>query len=132
MKHRIKLAIFLVGGLLTSGAAQADLIGENEYLNTCASCHGVSADGNGPIAELMTVPVPPLTGLTAANEGNFPMLDVIHSIDGRQGTRGHGYPMPVWGSRFKAEIDTPDSLGNETIVRGRILSIALYLESIQE
>jgi hypothetical protein len=82
----------------------------------------------------MTVPVPPLTGLSAANDDKFPMLDVIQSIDGRQGTRGHGYPMPVWGKQFEmqAEADGLGRYGGETYVRGRVLSIAYYLESIQE
>lgn len=132
MKH-FKNLMALVGiSVLVPGLAIADATGQSEYMNACAACHGADARGDGPLAELMTVPVPALTGLSAANEGEFPMLDVIHSIDGRQGTRGHGYPMPVWGSRFKAEIGMPESLGNEVLVRGRILSIALYLESIQE
>lgn len=115
------------------GSAMADSTGEQEYLNACASCHGVAADGGGPLAELMTVEVPPLTGLSAANDGVFPMLDVIYSIDGRQGTRGHGYPMPVWGKRFKAEAEDSSAMGfgSEIEVRGRVLSIAYYLESLQ-
>jgi len=80
----------------------------------------------------MTVAVPSLTGLSAANDGVFPMLKVIHTIDGRQGTRGHGYPMPVWGSRFEAELEDMGPYGAEAVVRGRVLSIAYYLESIQE
>ncbi|NNE81474.1 MAG: cytochrome c, partial [Silicimonas sp.] len=54
--------------------------------------------------------------------------------DGRQETRGHGYPMPVWGKRFEmqAESEGLGTYGSEAIVRGRILSIAYYLESIQE
>lgn len=132
VQHIRKLMILTVISVFGPGFALADATGESEYVNACAACHGATARGDGPLAELMTVPVPALTGLSAANEGEFPMLDVIHSIDGRQGTRGHGYPMPVWGSRFKAELGMPDSLGNETLVRGRILSIALYLEAIQE
>jgi len=117
---------------LLAGAVQADEIGKAEYMNACASCHGESGAGDGPLAELMTVAVPSLTGLSAANDGVFPMLKVIHTIDGRQGTRGHGYPMPVWGSRFEAELEDMGPYGAEAVVRGRVLSIAYYLESIQE
>src|SRR6056297_1601558 len=97
----IRLAAALAG--LCAGAAAAQPAGEAEYMNSCASCHGTAADGNGPLAELMTVQVPPLNGLSAENDGEFPLQDVIMFIDGRSGIRGHGYPMPVWGDRFKSE-----------------------------
>ena len=119
-------------GLVLATAAHADDAGKQEYMNSCASCHGASGAGDGPLAELMTVPVPPLTGLSAANDGQFPMLTVIHTIDGRQGIRGHGYSMPVWGTRFQRDIKDAGPYGTEAIVRGRLLSLAYYLESIQE
>lgn len=120
-----------LSGLLLTGAAFADDLGKDLYMNSCATCHGESAAGDGPLAELMTVEVPALTGLSAANDGAFPMLEVIQTIDGRQGTRGHGYPMPVWGKRLARDLDDND-YGSEEIIRGRILSIAYYLESLQK
>jgi mono/diheme cytochrome c family protein len=126
------IALGLAAGVLSAGMAIADETGKQEYMNNCASCHGESGKGQGPLAELMTVDVPSLTALAANNDGVFPMLAVIHSIDGRQGTRGHGYPMPVWGDRFSRSTDATDPYGNEVVVRGRVLSIAYYLESIQE
>ena len=131
MRDFKRIAIVAIFGLLSAGTVVADEMGKAEYMNACASCHGPSAAGDGPLAQVMTVPVPALTGLSQANDGVFPMLDVIQSIDGRQGTRGHGYPMPIWGNRFLAESGAEDSYGNEAIVRGRVLSIAYYLESIQ-
>ena len=125
----------LVGGvLLGATVANADDTGRLEYTNACASCHGADGKGDGPLAELLTVSVPSLTGLAAANEGVFPMLEVIHTIDGRQSVRAHGNPMPVWGRHFEiqAEADDVGPFGGEAIVRGRVLSIAYYLESIQE
>jgi len=118
--------------LLGLGTAQAEDLGKDEYMNSCATCHGEMAKGAGPLAELMTVPVPSLTNLSAQNDGVFPMLRVIHTIDGRPGIKGHGYPMPVWGKRFEADIEAAGPYGSETLIRGRILSLALYLESIQE
>lgn len=120
--------------LFCAGSALADDSGKREYMNSCATCHGETAKGGGPMTELLKVNVPSLTGLSAANDGVFPMLEVIHTIDGRQGTRGHGFPMPIWGTRFsaQAESDGPGLFGGESIVRGRILSIAYYLESIQD
>lgn len=118
--------------LLLASPLLADEYGTAEFLNSCASCHGETADGDGPLADLMTVKVPSLTGLSAANDGVFPMLEVIQTIDGRQGIKGHGYPMPVWGNRYKQTIEEAGPYGAEAIVRGRILSLAYYLESIQQ
>ena len=127
-------AVFALSLFGLAQSALADEAGKVEFMDLCASCHGVNADGAGPFAELMTVDVPALTGLAKANDGGFPMLDVIHSIDGRQGTRGHGHPMPVWGQAFErqAEADNLGRFGGETAVRGRVLSLVYYLESIQE
>ncbi|MDG4650424.1 c-type cytochrome [Roseibacterium sp. SDUM158017] len=128
------LATFLAG----TAAASAQSAGAQEYMNYCASCHGESAMGDGPIAPLLTVDVPDLTKISERNDGEFPLLHVIQVIDGRTGIRGHGFPMPVWGSRFAAEAqaEAPPGAGphyeNELLVRGRILALALYLESIQE
>ncbi|PXW68957.1 cytochrome c [Loktanella sp. PT4BL] len=132
MKHSKTAVIFAFAALLHPGLAMADDIGQAEYMNTCATCHGASGEGDGPFVELMSVPVPALTGLSAANDGKFPMLDVIYTIDGRQGTRGHGFPMPVWGARFKSETGVDSDMSSEMLVRARILSLALYLESIQQ
>jgi mono/diheme cytochrome c family protein len=107
--------------------------GRAEYLAACAACHGENADGNGPIATMFRSPVPGLTTLAAANEGVFPMLDVIHIIDGRTGVQAHGTPMPTFGARYRREIgDLAGEYGAEQIIRGRVLDLALYLESIQE
>jgi len=113
-------------------AAPADEAGKIEYMNHCAACHGESGVGDGPLAELMTVPVPDLTQVSAQNDGVFPMLEMIQVVDGRTGIRGHGYPMPVWGARFKSEVEGDiGAYASEIVVRGRILSLAYYLESIQ-
>ena len=125
-------AICAAAAILVGGTAAAEDTGKAEYMNSCASCHGEAADGTGPLADLMTVPVPPLTNLAEMNDGEFPMLRVIQTIDGRQGIKGHGYPMPVWGKRFQSGMVDAGPYGAETIVRGRILSLALYLESIQQ
>ncbi|MBJ3763849.1 c-type cytochrome [Maribius pontilimi] len=107
--------------------------GEVEFANSCATCHGMEGTGDGPLAQILTVPVPDLTTLAQANEGEFPMLDVIMFIDGRTGIRGHGYPMPVWGKRYEEEFgDDYGTMARELAVRGRILSLAYYLERIQK
>jgi mono/diheme cytochrome c family protein len=142
------LAIAVSFGSIAGGRALADDPGKTEYLNSCASCHGLEAKGDGSLAAFLTVKVPDLTTLAARNDGVFPMASVLHIIDGRRcGPVGevrpcarptdeiaaHGTPMPVWGNRFKEEAVFGEGSGEpEVDVRGRVLSLAYYLESIQK
>jgi mono/diheme cytochrome c family protein len=108
-------------------------VGKQEYLASCATCHGEAADGNGEIATMFKDRIPDLTGITKRNDGVFPLLKVIHAIDGRAVIRGHGNPMPVFGNRYRAEATSGNAiLGAEAIARGRVLELALYLQSIQK
>ncbi len=114
-------------------AAQDEDTGREVYLNACAGCHGAEAIGDGPAAELLTVPVPDLTRLAARNGGEFPRLEVIYIIDGRTGLRAHGGPMPIFGSLMTGQPgieDAPD--GSPVFADRRILALVDYLESIQQ
>lgn len=113
--------------------ALADEAGRLEYMYSCSACHGESALGDGPVARYLNVPTPGLTGLAAENDGVFPLLEVIQVIDGRSGLGPHGTIMPVWGARYTASaIENAGPYGAEVIARGRILSVARYLESVQD
>lgn len=114
-------------------AQDAD-IGAELYNEYCATCHGASAKGDGPMTDLLTTEVPDLTQLAANTEdGEYPMLNVIHIIDGRTGVRGHGGAMPTFGNIFSIEtVEEMGIYGSVLETRGRLLSLALYLESIQE
>jgi mono/diheme cytochrome c family protein len=130
----VRTAVAAVGFALLATGASAESAGKAEYDSNCAVCHGEAGAGSGPMTDWLTISVPKLTGLATANDGVFPMQEVIAVIDGRTGVRGHGGEnMPVWGTAFKAEAeDTSGGYGAEIEARGRILSLALYLESIQE
>ncbi len=119
---------------LSAGAGLGqDATGAREFTTYCSACHGEMGKGGGEVARYLTVEVPDLTQLSVGNDGTFPMLDVIHVIDGRTGVRGHATQMPVWGTMFTQSIGTDaGAFGGEQLVRGRILSLAYYLESIQE
>jgi mono/diheme cytochrome c family protein len=107
--------------------------GQQEFITACAACHGEAADGNGPISGMFKQRIPDLTGLAQRNDGVFPMLRVIQTIDGRAAVKAHGNPMPVFGHRYEADtMDRTGILGSEAIVRGRVLELALYLQSIQD
>jgi len=114
-------------------SAQTADVGAALFTDYCAACHGANAKGDGDMANLMTIPAPNLTLLAKNNDGAFPMLKVIHTIDGRTGIRAHGGPMPVFGRVFSAANEGPENpYGSVLVVRGRVLSLAMYLESIQQ
>lgn len=124
---------FTIGLSATAGLAQGPDIGAELYAQYCASCHGAGGQGDGPMAELLTVKAPDLTGLAATNDGAFPMLKVIHIIDGRTGLRAHGGEMPVFGQSFMNQHPEADRTYGDVIeTRGRVLSLAMYLETLQK
>lgn len=113
--------------------AAGDLeLGRATFAGACAACHGAAAKGDGPMAALITLPVPDLTGIAARNGGVFPWLKVVHLIDGRTGLRGHGGPMPLFGALFSGDTvaaDAPD--GTPVITSARVLALTDYLAAIQ-
>lgn len=117
----------------TTAQAESEEIGARLYMEFCASCHGTSGRGQGPVAAFLTVPPTDLTQISANNDGVFPMLTVIHLIDGRTEYAVHGGTMPVWGSAFMDYAEPRIGTYASAIeTRGRIMSLALYLASIQE
>jgi len=131
----LKFLLALAGGLTAlSAQAQSPDVGGVLFDQYCAGCHGASAVGDGPVAQYLTVPPADLTQLAARNGGTFPMLKVIHVIDGRTGVRGHASQMPLFGDVFMAEGGPADprTLQNVLDTRGRMLSLAMYLETLQK
>ncbi|HSG41212.1 MAG TPA: cytochrome c, partial [Thermoanaerobaculia bacterium] len=103
--------------------------GRRTYSVYCASCHGLSGRGDGPVAGDLKVAPTDLTRLAARNEGRFPQDRTYQAIDGRLETRGHGTSrMPVWGATFQVSGSDHDQ---EREVRERILDLLSYIESIQ-
>lgn len=124
------LAAVAVAGVFNVSQAQADVAGAELYADYCAACHGVAGKGDGDMANVITIPSPNLTLLAKNNDGEFPMLRVIHTIDGRTGLRSHGSVMPIFGKTFSAQSQDL-GYGEVLMTRGRVLSLAMYLESIQ-
>lgn len=103
--------------------------GRLTYSMYCASCHGKSGRGDGPVAGDLKVSPPDLTRLAARNAGLFPRDRACQAIDGRLPLRGHGTSeMPVWGVDLRIPGNDRDQ---EREVRERILDLLNYLESIQ-
>ena len=104
--------------------------GEQLFQRFCASCHGTSANGSGPVAPYLNVPVPNLTLLSERAGGNFPADRVREIIDGRAVLPAHGTrPMPVWGYELEAQIP-PEQPGRE-VAQDLIDRLVEYLASIQ-
>jgi mono/diheme cytochrome c family protein len=102
--------------------------GARLFRTYCATCHGTTGRGGGPMAgELRKIP-PDLTKYTARNGGVFPSERLRLIIDGR-GVTAHGNrDMPVWGDAFRSHQDglSPDA------AQARIDAIVRYLEILQE
>lgn len=105
------LTLGAIGALLGASGVSAfeavtlaDYSGEEIFQRYCASCHGASARGDGPVARGLVRVVPDLTAISV-RYGGFPTALVRDAIDGR-GNRVdvHGpRAMPVWGYEFWIE-----------------------------
>lgn len=107
-------------------------IGKKEFTRSCATCHGVDGTGNGPAASTLNVKPADLTQMAKRHGGVFLFWRTYEKISGRdeQVIPGHGTrEMPIWGERFRLEPKASDEYN--TSVRGRILSLVHYLQSIQ-
>jgi mono/diheme cytochrome c family protein len=97
------------------------------YLQYCASCHGVTGEGDGPIARSLTTPPANLRRLAERFGNPLPEDQVARYIDGRAEVKAHGpRDMPVWGTRFFYEAGA-----NERRARRWIAQLVAYLQSIQ-
>jgi len=134
---RTKLLAFVVAASSVAAWASPGIAqehpGKSEYMVACSGCHGESGKGQGPFSQWLNIAAPDLTGLAAANEGEFPFLKMFLIVDGRTGVRGHGETMPIWGDRFSVTArENFDIYGAEAVTRGRIAVLVDYLQSIQE
>lgn len=126
------LGLPLVAAGAAAGHAQEINPGAALYGYYCAYCHGTNATGDGTLARFLEIRVPDLTGLSARNGGEFPMLDVVHQLDGTREDKLHGGPMPDFGPLFDEENLGYDDETTAILDRnGRILTIVLYLEQLQ-
>lgn len=137
------LGVLLAGSLsLCFAPVQAQVepiegIGKQEFVRSCAACHGESGRGDGLVAELLLVKPPDLTSIRKRHDGKFPASWVYRIIDGRNDLRPHGSKeMPIWGDRYRTDalrgLPLPLNVSADAVVHGRILSLVFYLDLIQE
>ena len=135
MKHFLVVALIFLTVLLIflfapRGAAAED--GAAAFRDHCAVCHGIAADGDGPMAPVLSVAPPDLTALAAANGGAFPLGRVLRHVDGREEVIAHGGPMPIFGLLLdgpSAAILAPD--GSEIVTSEALAIIVAWLEERQ-
>jgi mono/diheme cytochrome c family protein len=100
--------------------------GPDLYRAYCASCHGNTGKGDGPVAPVLKASVPDLTTITVDNGGVFPDARIRRIIMGEGMIASHGArEMPVWGPIFH-QIEQDVDRGNV-----RVENLVKYLESIQ-
>ncbi len=121
------LAAVLLSTMPAASLAEEDPSqGQATFDRYCASCHGVSATGDGPIADTLKIEPPNLTQLSKRNGGEFPRQEVLEVIDGRMDVKSHGPRiMPVWGAQFGAR-------GGGEYAELTTTMLTDYLASIQE
>lgn len=96
------LLLLIVGP--ATGQGLQDYDGAQLFKRFCASCHGVTGQGDGPVANAIPALVPDVTRLSERKGGTFPEQDVRRVIDGRAVVVYHGTRyMPVWGYEFWVE-----------------------------
>ncbi len=152
MKNPVVTFVMIASGdffFNSATRAQNSDSGKSEFQESCAACHGLDGEGNGPlISELEVLPAN-LTVLTKKNNGVFPFQAVYEVIDGQKEVAAHGTrEMPIWGREYMGEalIErlSPEALKSlfpngssysfdaDVVVRTRILSLIDYLSRIQE
>lgn len=130
----LALTLLLVGpGVAQDSRPKApqkeEYVGSALFRTYCATCHGLSAKGDGPLADHLRFRPPDLTLIAKRNDGKWDADKAARIIDGREPVKGHGGPdMPVWGDAFKS---TRDGYGEES-VKDRIQALVDYLASLQE
>lgn len=140
LKHITAVAmipiVMHVSAATAQNAEQSFKPDQDEFVNSCASCHGRDGKGAGFLTRVFRGIDPgDLTQLAVNNEGEFPFDRVFEIVDGRGDVAAHGdREMPVWGDRYMERSMSeygPDEL-NRLRVRSRILGLTNYLQSIQE
>jgi mono/diheme cytochrome c family protein len=131
----LPMAMAVAMALSTAAWAQGKTdMGKREFDANCASCHGMSGKGSGPIADLLKRSPPDLTTMQQRNGGVFPMSRAYEIVEG-VGVPEHGTrDMPIWGREYSVKaaeyyMDVP--YNQEAYVRARILVLLEYVSRLQ-
>jgi mono/diheme cytochrome c family protein len=103
------------------------------FRDHCATCHGLAAEGGGPMTPVLSVRPPDLTVLAEAEGGTFPLERVVRRIDGRDEVLAHGGPMPIFGMILGGESGMVDAFDGTPVFTTRaVVDIAAWLQTVQK
>ena len=115
-----------------SASAQVD-VGRNLFVENCAACHGVKAEGNGPASSNIDGGVPDLTLIARRNGDEFPLVETMSFIDGYTRPSSYSPAMPKFSEvLFSSPMvlyDTGDGIPTPT--PSALVALVEYLQSIQ-
>lgn len=127
----VALAAILLAACQTTPAIP-EYDGANLYRGYCASCHGLTGRGDGPVASVLKPGMQDLRTIAARNGGVFPQTVIDSIIDGTGMRPAHGSAgMPVWGRAFYMAESAMGETEPEKFATARIKALTDYLESIQ-
>ena len=133
MRHLSLALATAVSCLASPLIAQDTDAGAALYTRYCATCHGVTAEGDGPMSTSLVIQPPDLTGLSARNNGVFPVVRVVMRIDGREPLVSHGSPMPVYGDFFEGDdAAVKAETGQPILTSQAVVDLMAYLEGVQK
>lgn len=137
MKNTIASIAFVAASLAVfPGYADEAVVGQDEFQNSCAACHGMDGKGNGPFLDFLKQAPADLTQIASRNNGRFPFQQIYKVIEDPSASRAHGdRDMPVWGRQFsQEEIEKygPYDTLHPGLVEARILKLVFYLATIQQ
>jgi mono/diheme cytochrome c family protein len=132
----MRVSLFLSALLIFASGTEAHaadyvaMSGKDLYVRFCASCHGVTGQGDGPVAGSFKIEVPDLTLIARRAKGVYPRDRIEKIIDGRHILGAHGTrTMPVWGEDFsRLELGNPEA---ERSTRLMIQRLADYVWLLQ-
>ena len=128
-----KLSLIMMMACTAPAYGQDAVQGQAIYSFHCATCHGVSATGNGPMSASLGVAPTDLTAVSAQNGGAFPTIRVVMRIDGRDPLGSHGSAMPIYGDFFEGtDVATKAETGQPIMTSQPIVDLLAFLKSIQE
>jgi mono/diheme cytochrome c family protein len=125
-------AVVLCSATALPAARTAEDVTEGRVLygRYCAACHGIAADGNGPVAPVLRQAPSDLRRLGERYERPLPAERLARFVDGRDAVAAHGpREMPVWGERLGSP--EPEEGGGPPTIDRRIRAMIAYLETIQ-
>jgi len=123
------LALLVFVGIPQTSNAGELSDGRKLYLEHCAACHGLKADGHGPLEHELAKPAADLRILSKRYGNPLPDDQIARFMDGRADIKAHGpRDMPVWGDEM---WKYPEGKGNPNQVSEPVAKIIRYLQSIQ-